>query len=75
VQPVKSQLGKTTYRIAVAARHGVPRFHPRLPRPPAFYLNDEFRDLLLAKLINGERFVMVVWHKASLMMPCEFKIT
>ena len=55
VQPVLSETGETLYRVAIATKKGVPRYRPSLPRPAVFRLDDTFREVLLTKLVNGER--------------------
>eukprot|EP00010_Vexillifera_abyssalis_P002086 CAMPEP_0201550868 /NCGR_PEP_ID=MMETSP0173_2-20130828/7160_1 /ASSEMBLY_ACC=CAM_ASM_000268 /TAXON_ID=218659 /ORGANISM="Vexillifera sp., Strain DIVA3 564/2" /LENGTH=514 /DNA_ID=CAMNT_0047960971 /DNA_START=110 /DNA_END=1654 /DNA_ORIENTATION=+ len=54
VQPVKRD-GKTYYRVATASKKGVPRYRPTLPSPPLYKLNDDFREFIFTKMINGER--------------------
>ncbi|XP_051966528.1 rap1 GTPase-activating protein 2-like isoform X1 [Xyrauchen texanus] len=44
----------TTYKVSVTAREDVPPFGPTLPNPPVFKKGPEFREFLLAKLINAE---------------------
>uniref|UniRef100_A0A8C6U0J0 Rap-GAP domain-containing protein n=1 Tax=Neogobius melanostomus TaxID=47308 RepID=A0A8C6U0J0_9GOBI len=42
------------YQVSVTAREDVPRFGPALPHPPLFHKGQDFREFLLAKLINAE---------------------
>eukprot|EP01122_Echinamoeba_exundans_P008326 TRINITY_DN2748_c0_g1_i10.p1 TRINITY_DN2748_c0_g1~~TRINITY_DN2748_c0_g1_i10.p1 ORF type:complete len:708 (-),score=79.82 TRINITY_DN2748_c0_g1_i10:1611-3734(-) len=49
------QDGKLFYRLSVASKDGVPAFTPHLPDPALFEAGPKFRDILLCKLINGER--------------------
>ena len=51
VQPV----GSDAYRVSVVTKEGVPAFWPCLPKPAVFKRSFEFRNLLLAMLVNGER--------------------
>jgi len=43
------------YRVTVAAKEGVPQFGPPLPRGGVFVPSAQFREWLMAKLVNGER--------------------
>nr|XP_045581398.1 GTPase-activating Rap/Ran-GAP domain-like protein 3 [Procambarus clarkii] len=43
------------YRLQVYSEETVPLFGPSLPCPPVFYNQEEFREFLLVKLINGEK--------------------
>jgi hypothetical protein len=43
------------YRVTVAAKDGVPEFGPPLPRGGVFVPSAQFREWLMAKLVNGER--------------------
>ncbi|KAJ7335863.1 hypothetical protein JRQ81_013804 [Phrynocephalus forsythii] len=54
VQLHHGALGETLYKISVTARDDVPFFGPPLPRPAVFKKGTEFREFLLAKLINAE---------------------
>ncbi|KCV70011.1 hypothetical protein H696_03478 [Fonticula alba] len=54
---VASQTPVPRYRMEVCARDDVPEFAPELPAPPEFDAS-ELREILLAKLINGERSAM-----------------
>ncbi|XP_053156399.1 rap1 GTPase-activating protein 1-like isoform X11 [Hemicordylus capensis] len=47
-------LGETLYKVSVTARDDVPFFGPPLPNPAVFKKGAEFREFLLAKLINAE---------------------
>jgi len=57
VEKVKSPKNNdiTYYRVQVACKPSVPPFLPFLPDPPIFKKGNKFRDILLTKLINGER--------------------
>eukprot|EP01094_Clydonella_sp_ATCC50884_P023185 TRINITY_DN5496_c0_g1_i1.p1 TRINITY_DN5496_c0_g1~~TRINITY_DN5496_c0_g1_i1.p1 ORF type:complete len:698 (+),score=150.84 TRINITY_DN5496_c0_g1_i1:401-2494(+) len=55
IQPVYRADGTVMYRVATAAKKGVPRFRPSLPLPPLFALNESFLEFLYHKLINAER--------------------
>ncbi|TRY59572.1 hypothetical protein DNTS_012253 [Danionella cerebrum] len=44
-----------SYRLKIFSEESVPLFGPPLPSPPLFTDHQEFRDLLLVKLINGEK--------------------
>uniref|UniRef100_A0A8D2LR16 RAP1 GTPase activating protein 2 n=1 Tax=Varanus komodoensis TaxID=61221 RepID=A0A8D2LR16_VARKO len=54
VQAENPEMDNTSYKVAVTAREDVPPFGPSLPSPPVFQKNSEFREFLLAKLINAE---------------------
>ncbi|XP_053227460.1 rap1 GTPase-activating protein 1-like isoform X1 [Podarcis raffonei] len=54
VQLHHSALGETLYKVSVTARDDVPFFGPSLPNPAIFKKGTEFREFLLAKLINAE---------------------
>ncbi|XP_077201962.1 rap1 GTPase-activating protein 1-like isoform X4 [Paroedura picta] len=54
VQAHHSALGETLYKVSVTARDDVPFFGPPLPNPAIFKKGPEFREFLLAKLINAE---------------------
>lgn len=43
------------YRLQIYSEETVPLFGPSLPCPPVFYNQEEFREFLLVKLINGEK--------------------
>lgn len=51
VQPVENG---EAYKVCVTARDDVPDFGPALPSPSIFKKGPEFKDFLLAKLINAE---------------------
>eukprot|EP01119_Soliformovum_irregulare_P020960 TRINITY_DN6861_c0_g1_i1.p1 TRINITY_DN6861_c0_g1~~TRINITY_DN6861_c0_g1_i1.p1 ORF type:complete len:938 (-),score=211.93 TRINITY_DN6861_c0_g1_i1:421-3153(-) len=56
VQPLsESESGKDRYKIACAAKEGVPLYPPFLPFPTVFKHGDKFRDFLFTKLVNAER--------------------
>ncbi|XP_029140486.1 rap1 GTPase-activating protein 1-like [Protobothrops mucrosquamatus] len=46
--------GETLYKVSVTARDDVPFFGPPLPNPAVFKKGADFREFLLAKLINAE---------------------
>ncbi|XP_026541980.1 rap1 GTPase-activating protein 1-like [Notechis scutatus] len=46
--------GETLYKVSVTARDDVPFFGPPLPNPAVFKKGTDFREFLLAKLINAE---------------------
>jgi len=46
---------KTHYKLNIVCKEGVPPFGPSITYPAVFEKNDEFREFLLTKLINGER--------------------
>ncbi|CAD5115433.1 DgyrCDS4408 [Dimorphilus gyrociliatus] len=52
VQPVRTNEG-LKYRIAVSARDDVPPFEPNLPTP-SLVPENQLRDFIITKLINGE---------------------
>ncbi|XP_053911951.1 rap1 GTPase-activating protein 1 isoform X4 [Cuculus canorus] len=54
VQLTHSTTGDTLYKVSVTARDDVPFFGPPLPNPAIFRKSAEFREFLLAKLINAE---------------------
>ncbi|XP_074858043.1 rap1 GTPase-activating protein 1-like isoform X7 [Carettochelys insculpta] len=54
VQLAHGATGETVYKVSVTARDDVPFFGPALPNPAIFKKGPEFRDFLLAKLINAE---------------------
>jgi hypothetical protein len=48
------------YRVEVVTKPDVPCFAPRLPQEPIFKASDpRFREMLLHKIINGERAAML----------------
>lgn len=51
VQPTGN---KEEYKVCVTARDDVPDFGPALPSPCIFRKGSEFKDFLLAKLMNAE---------------------
>lgn len=55
IQPINSNTDNVMYKVAVTARDDVPFFGPTLPQPAIFKKGPEFRDFVLAKLINAER--------------------
>uniref|UniRef100_A0A8C8RX86 Rap-GAP domain-containing protein n=1 Tax=Pelusios castaneus TaxID=367368 RepID=A0A8C8RX86_9SAUR len=54
VQLTRGAIGETLYKVSVTARDDVPFFGPPLPNPAIFKKGSEFREFLLAKLINAE---------------------
>ncbi|KAM6469228.1 rap1 GTPase-activating protein 1-like isoform 3-T3 [Liasis olivaceus] len=54
VQLHHNATGETLYKVSVTARDDVPFFGPPLPNPAIFKKGTEFREFLLAKLINAE---------------------
>ncbi|KAM6418064.1 rap1 GTPase-activating protein 1-like isoform 13-T14 [Pluvialis apricaria] len=54
VQLTPVTTGDTFYKVSVTARDDVPFFGPPLPNPAIFRKSAEFREFLLAKLINAE---------------------
>ncbi|XP_039395247.1 rap1 GTPase-activating protein 1-like isoform X4 [Mauremys reevesii] len=54
VQLAHGAIGETLYKVSVTARDDVPFFGPPLPNPAIFKKGQEFREFLLAKLINAE---------------------
>ncbi|XP_065482893.1 rap1 GTPase-activating protein 1-like isoform X1 [Caloenas nicobarica] len=54
VQLTHDVTGDTFYKVSVTARDDVPFFGPPLPNPAIFRKSAEFREFLLAKLINAE---------------------
>uniref|UniRef100_A0A452IMC4 Rap-GAP domain-containing protein n=1 Tax=Gopherus agassizii TaxID=38772 RepID=A0A452IMC4_9SAUR len=54
VQLAHGAIGETLYKVSVTARDDVPFFGPPLPNPAIFKKGPEFREFLLAKLINAE---------------------
>lgn len=46
--------GATYYRVEVIQKDGVPPFSPNLPDPPVFEANEDFRKMMLTKIINAE---------------------
>ncbi|XP_071670854.1 rap1 GTPase-activating protein 1-like isoform X4 [Patagioenas fasciata] len=54
VQLTRDTTGDTFYKVSVTARDDVPFFGPPLPNPAIFRKSAEFREFLLAKLINAE---------------------
>lgn len=54
VQP-ELQNDKVKYRFSIASKDGVPPFSPPLPATGLFDPGVAFRNLILTKLINGER--------------------
>ncbi len=51
--------GKRLFRIAVIRKPGVPPIEPKLKYPGIYEEGDNFREIFLTKLINGERMSMV----------------
>lgn len=49
VEPVTNQDGSQSYKIAVAAKNGVPPFGPFLPFPAILPKSPETRQFLLTK--------------------------
>jgi len=64
VQPLQIKENETYYRIGVASKSNVSIFRPDLPYPPIFHHNNEFREFLLTKLINGQ----IATRKSGLQM-------
>lgn len=54
VEKVKSNIGKTLYRIACTRKDDVPAFGPYNDKLGYFEPNEATRDFILAKCINGE---------------------
>lgn len=54
VQPLEPNTPNTRYKVSVTARDDVPFFGPTLPNPSVFRKGPEFKEFLLAKLINAE---------------------
>ena len=54
VRAVKGSVGKMQYRVAVSCEQTVPNFGPPLPPNPLFESGREFREFLLAKIVNAE---------------------
>jgi len=46
------------YRVSIVRRDGVPMFGPNLPSPPVFKKDQDFKNFLLDKCINGEKAVL-----------------
>lgn len=44
----------TQYSVAISYSKDVPSFGPPLPKNPLFYKSKEFRDFLLAKIVNAD---------------------
>jgi len=57
VQPIKpaKKHQPVKYRIAVAGKHGVKPFGPKIPEVCQFEKGSQLKDFLLTKLINAER--------------------
>jgi len=55
VQPTRTETGVTKYKLAVAAKEGVPPFGPMLPHIPEFDVGSSFKEYLLTKMVNAER--------------------
>jgi len=58
VDSSRSTKQKIFYKIAIANKTGVPPYRPFLRNPPIYEKGNEFRELLLTKLINAERAAM-----------------
>ncbi|TPX33562.1 hypothetical protein SeMB42_g07447 [Synchytrium endobioticum] len=54
VKPELGNDGRRGYRVAISTNCQVPHFGPTLPAEPLFFDLMEFREFLLAKMINGE---------------------
>lgn len=50
--------GTKKYKVQLARKREVPEFEPELPNPPIFESEEEFKNFLLTKLINGEKASM-----------------
>jgi len=55
VQPSFTETGVLKYKLAVAAKEGVPPFGPMLPHLPEFDVGNSFKEYLLTKMVNAER--------------------
>jgi len=55
VQPFRTENGTLKYRLAIAAKEGVPPFGPMLPNIPDFDIGSSFKEYLLTKMVNAER--------------------
>jgi hypothetical protein len=56
VQPIYNEsVGVMKYKLAVAAKEGVPPFGPMLPHIPEFDVGSSFKEYLLTKMVNAER--------------------
>ncbi|KAL6041375.1 putative Rap/Ran GTPase-activating protein [Balamuthia mandrillaris] len=44
----------TYYRVMVTTKEDVPPSSPHLPNPPVFEASEDFREMILAKLVNAE---------------------
>ncbi|PRP87563.1 hypothetical protein PROFUN_04590 [Planoprotostelium fungivorum] len=59
VQPVYDGTTKRLrYKVAVTSKRGVPPFGPPIPTTAFFNHDENFRDFMLKKLLNGERAAM-----------------
>lgn len=52
--PSPTTTGKTKYSVAVSYSTDVPSFGPPLPKHPLFTKSHEFRQFLLAKIVNAD---------------------
>eukprot|EP01117_Protostelium_nocturnum_P013962 TRINITY_DN5265_c0_g1_i1.p1 TRINITY_DN5265_c0_g1~~TRINITY_DN5265_c0_g1_i1.p1 ORF type:complete len:941 (-),score=379.38 TRINITY_DN5265_c0_g1_i1:45-2867(-) len=55
IQPQSQDPKDLMFKVGFASRSGVPPFGPLLPIPSIFGLSHDFRELLITKLMNGER--------------------
>ncbi|XP_048581035.1 rap1 GTPase-activating protein 1 isoform X2 [Nematostella vectensis] len=54
VQVEEPNTSNTRYKVSVTAKEDVPKFGPKMPNPAIFRKGPEFREFLLAKLMNAE---------------------
>ncbi|KAJ3086737.1 hypothetical protein HK102_012609 [Quaeritorhiza haematococci] len=54
VQEDRSLPDTIGYRVSVVSSQDVPPFGPAIPCPPVFYNAAQFREFIMAKIINGE---------------------
>jgi len=54
IQPVQPCTANTRYKVSVTARSDVPTFSPELPAISVFKKDQDFKDWLYCKLINGQ---------------------
>ncbi|PRP79617.1 hypothetical protein PROFUN_12807 [Planoprotostelium fungivorum] len=54
----RDEQGNPRYRIGFANKSGIQPYGPFIPSPAIFNRDKEFRDYLLTKLINAERWAM-----------------
>ena len=67
---MKDHEENTMYKVSVCKKEGVPDFAPKLPNPPIFKKNDQFRQFLLSKGLLTPSFHLfyssIIHHHSSI---------